>query len=149
MIISGLLGSFASGLLIGWWLFSDSRPRQLITFRRRSHASSREELLGLLASVGVQKLTRLIPGIILETDKTIVFKHPRPKYRIHYIFAPKKDIKDISDFSEDDREYLSDLFATISTVINQENIQDYKLWSNGPGKQDVTYLHFHLGAKKL
>ncbi|MCK5665730.1 MAG: HIT domain-containing protein, partial [Thiotrichaceae bacterium] len=135
------------GLLIGWWLFSDSRPRQLITFHRRSHASSREELLGLLASVGVQKLTRLIPGIILETDKTIVFKHPKPKYNIHYIFAPKKDIKDIGDFSEDDKEYLNDLFATLSTVIHQENIQDYVLWSNGPGKQDVTYLHFHLGAK--
>jgi len=95
----------------------------------------------------VQKLTRLIPGIILETDKIIVFKHPRPKYRIHYIFAPKKDIKDISDFSEDDKEYLIEIFAVISTVIKQERLQDYKLWSNGPGKQDVTYLHFHLGAK--
>ena len=147
MLIIGLLCCFLLGLLIGWWLFSDSRSRQLITFHRRNHASSREELLGLLASVGVQKLTRLIPGIILETDKTIVFKHPRPKYRVHYIFAPKRDIKDISDFSEDDKEFLIDLFATLSTVINQENIQDYKLWSNGPGKQDVTYLHFHLGAK--
>ena len=147
MIITGLLCSFVVGLLIGWWLFSDSRSRQLITFRRRSHASAREELLGILASIGVRKLTGLIPGIILETDKTIVFKHPWPKYRIHYIIAPKKDIKDISDFSEDDKEYLNDLFAALSTVINQENIQDYKLWSNGPGKQDVTYLHFHLGAK--
>ena len=147
MLMTGLLCSFALGLLIGWWLFSDSRPRQLIALRRCSHASSREELLGLLASIGVQKLTRLIPGMVLETDKTIVFKHPRPKYRIHYIFAPKKDIKDIGDFSEDDREYLIDLFAAIATVINQESLQDYKLWTNGPGKQDVTYLHFHLGAK--
>lgn len=147
MFMTGLLSSFALGLLIGWWLFSDSRPRQLITLRRRSHASSREELLGLLASIGVQKLPGLIPGIILETDKIIVFKHPRPKYRIHYIFSPKKDIKDIGDFSELDRGYLADLFDTIAVVINQENLQDYKLWTNGPGKQDVTYLHFHLGAK--
>ena len=147
MFITGLLCSLLLGLLMGWWLFSDSRPRQLIPISRSSHASSREELLGILASVGVQKLSRLIPGIILETDKTIVFKHPRPKYRIHYIFAPKKDIKDISDISEDDREYLIELFAVISTVIKQERLQDYKLWSNGPGKQDVTYLHFHLGAK--
>ncbi|NOR80124.1 MAG: HIT domain-containing protein [Methyloprofundus sp.] len=147
MLIIGLLSCFFLGLLVGWWLFSDSRPRQLISLHRRSHASSREELLGLLASVGVQKLTCLIPGIILETDKTIVFKHPRPKYRIHYIFSPKKDIKDIGDFSELDTAYLIDLFATIATVIHQENLQDYKLWTNGPGKQDVTYLHFHLGAK--
>ena len=147
MLITGLLCSFALGLLIGWRLFSDTRPRQLITLRRSSHASSREELFGIMASVGVQKLAILIPGIILETDKTIVFKHPEPKYRIHYIFAPKKDIKNIGDFSEDDREYLIDLFAAIATVINQESLQDYKLWTNGPGKQDVTYLHFHLGAK--
>ena len=147
MLITELFCSLLLGLLIGWWLFSDSRARQLIPISRLSHASSREELLGILASVGVQKLSRLIPGIILETDKTIVFKHPRPKYRIHYIFAPKKDIKDISDISEDDREYLTELFAVMSTVIKQESLQDYKLWSNGPGKQDVTYLHFHLGAK--
>jgi hypothetical protein len=147
MYITELFFSFLLGLLIGWWFFSDSRPRQVISIRRVSHASSREELLGILASVGVQKLTRLIPGIILETEKTIVFKHPRPKYRIHYIFAPKKDIKDIGDFSEVDREYLIDFFAVISTVIKQEELQDYKLWSNGPGIQDVTYLHFHLGAK--
>ena len=147
MLITGLLCSFALGLLIGWWLFSDSRPRQLIKLGGHSHTSSREELLGLMASVGVQKLSRLIPGIILETDKTIVFKHPSPKYKLHYIFAPKKDIKDIGDFSEDDKEYLLDLFAAIATVIKQESIQDYRLWTNGPGKQDVTYLHFHLGEE--
>jgi len=146
MLITGLLCSFALGLLIGWWLFSDSRPRQLIKIRS-SQTSSREELLGLMASIGVQKLTLLIPEIILETDKTIVFKHPRQKYRKHYIFAPKKDIKDVGDFSEDDKEYLIDLFAAIVTVINQENLQNYRLWSNGPGKQDVTYLHFHLAEK--
>lgn len=146
MVITDLIFSLVFGLFIGWWLFSDSKPRQIITIQRRSHASSKEELLGFLASIGVQKLTRLIPGIILETDKIIVFKHPKPKHRIHYIFAPKKDIKDIGDFSEEDKSYLIDLFATMSTVIMEEQIQDYKLWSNGPGKQDVTYLHFHLGA---
>lgn len=147
MFITELFCSLLLGLLIGWWLFSDSRPRQLISINRFNCAFAREELLGILASVGVQKLTRLIPGIILETEKTIVFKHPRPKYRIHYIFSPKKDIKDVSDFSEEDREYLIDLFAVINTVIKQEKLQDYKLWSNGPGIQDVTYLHFHLGVK--
>ncbi len=147
MNILELLGSFFGGLLIGWWLFSDSRPRQLIALHRQSHTSPRDELLGILASIGVQKLTRLIPDIILETDKSIVFKHPKPKFRIHYIFAPKKDIKDIGDFSEDDKDYLIDLFATMGVVIKQEKIQDYRLWSNGPGKQDVTYLHFHLVAE--
>ena len=147
MLITGLLCSFALGLLIGWWLFSESRPRQLITLRKGSSTSSREELLGLMASIGVQKLSLLIPGIILETDKTIVLNHPKPKYRLHYIFAPKKDIKDVGDFSEDDKEYLIDLFATIVTVIKQENLHNYRLWSNGPGNQDVTYLHFHLGEE--
>ena len=147
MFIVGLLSCFLLGLLTGWWLFTDSKPRSLIKLRKRGHTTSRDELLGILASVGVQKMPHLIPGIILETDKTIVFKHPRPKYRIHYIFAPKKDIRDIGDISPDDRQYLFDLFAAIDTVINQEKLYNYKLWTNGPGKQDVTYLHFHLGAK--
>ncbi len=147
MHFAGLLGCFFLGLLTGGWLFTDSRPRPLIKLSKRGYTSSRDELLGILASIGVQKLSKLIPGIILETDKTIVFKHPRPKYRIHYIFVPKKDIRDIGDLSQDDEKYVIDILAAIDTLVNQQQLHDYKLWTNGPGKQDVTYLHFHLGAK--
>jgi len=89
----------------------------------------------------------VIPNVILETDKTIVFKHPRPMSRIHYIFVPKKDIKNIGELSEEDKEYIIDLYAAVAEVINREGIKTYRLWTNGPSSQEVTYLHFHLVAQ--
>jgi diadenosine tetraphosphate (Ap4A) HIT family hydrolase len=102
---------------------------------------------GLFASVVVQKIPGVIPNVILETDKTIVFKHPWSRQRIHYIFVPKKDIKNIGELTDEDKEYIIDLYSTVVAVINREGIKDYTLLTNGPGKQAVAYLHFHLTAE--
>ena len=145
-----LLLGFGAGLACGYWFFCDSRPRSPLSCklsRRSGHTVfSRSQLAGLLASVLVQKAPRLIPKIVLETDKTLVFKHPRPRHKVHYMFVPKRDIKNIGELSVDEREHIVDLFACIVTCINRLEIRDYQIWSNGPGKQDVAYLHFHLGG---
>jgi len=84
--------------------------------------------------------------VILETDKTIVFQYPRSMRQIHYIFAPKKDIKNIGELTEEDKEYIIDLYASVAAIVKQQGIKNYRLWTNGPEKQEVTYLHFHLVA---
>ena len=147
MIYVVALFAFIVGLLIGGLLFSDSKPRSLLSIFSCSNCLSPNDVAGLLGSVVVQKMPRLIPNVILETDKTIVFKHPRPKHRIHYMFVPKKDIKNIGELTDGDSEYIIDLFSTIVEVVNKLETKNYKLWTNGPEKQDVTYLHFHLGAE--
>ena len=139
--------AFAMGVLVGGFLFAGSKPRSLLT----THECTRNcwhpnEIAGLFASVVVQNMPGVIPNVILETDKTIVFKHPRPMNQIHYIFVPKKDIKNIGELSEEDKEYLIDLYAAVATVVNKQGIKNYRLWTNGPGIQEVTYLHFHLVA---
>ena len=140
------LFAFAAGLSLGAWLFSKTRPRPLLTIKPQPHSQASKEAAGLLASVLVQKTPSLIPKVILETDKTIIFEHPRPKHKTHYIFMPKKDIKNIGELSNDDKEHLIDLFSAIVSQINKQKLYDYRVWTNGPGKQDVSYLHFHLGA---
>ncbi len=139
--------AFLAGLIVGGLLFSDSKPRSLLNIRGCRNCLAPNQVAGLIASVVVQKIPRLIPGVICETDKTIVFKHPRPKHRIHYMFVPKKDIKNIGELTEEDGEYIMDLFSTIVAVVNELEIKKYRLWTNGPEKQDVTYLHFHLGVE--
>ena len=59
------------------------------------------------------------------------------------MFVPKKDVKKISEFSVEDLEYLLDLFVAI---INKYGLTNYRLLSNGSGKQDVAYLYFYLAA---
>ena len=95
MLYAVALFTFIAGLLVGGLLFSDSKPRSLLSIFECGNCFAPNDVAGLFASVVVQNMPRLIPNVILETDKTIVFKHPRPRYRIHYIFVPKKDIKNI------------------------------------------------------
>ena len=139
--------TFIAGLFVGGLLLRGSRPGSLLCInecRRRLHPN---EVAGLFASVVVQKIPGVIPNVILETDKTIVFKHPRPGHRIHYMFVPKKDIKNFGELTDVDKEYIIDLYSTVVTVINRQGIKDYTLLTSGPGLQDVAYLHFHLTAE--
>ena len=127
--------------------FQDSKPRSFLNIIACAECLAPNDVAGLLVSVAAQKTPKLIPGIIFETDKTIVFKRPRPRYRIHYIFLPKKNIKNIGELTGEDNESIIDLLSTIVTVINKLETKKYRLWTNGPGKQDVPYLHFHLVAE--
>ena len=137
---------FLAGLMTGRLLFADSLPRQLLSLHLTTRGWDANQIAGLFASVAVRKAPWLIPKVILETDKTLVFEHPRPRFKTHYMFVPKKDIKNIGELTIEDMIYLTDLFATLATVIQSRHLSDYRLWTNGPGKQDVAYLHFHLGA---
>jgi diadenosine tetraphosphate (Ap4A) HIT family hydrolase len=106
-----------------------------------------EDLLGLVASVGIQKFPGLMPFVVFETDKTIAIKRPFSSERIHYVIIPKKDIENIGEISGADTQYLTDAFLVGRWIIERENLSKYRLYTNGPGYQDVTYLHFHLVAE--
>ena len=146
-IIILTLISIGIGILIGGYLFSKSQPRSFLALNRCQNCLSPEDLLGLVASVGIQRFPKLLPSVIFETDKTIVLKHPHPLSRIHYIIVPKKDIKNIGEASEADSPYLTDAYFVARSIIEKEGLSNYRLLTNGPGFQDVTYLHFHLVAE--
>jgi diadenosine tetraphosphate (Ap4A) HIT family hydrolase len=88
-----------------------------------------------------------MPFKVFETDKTVVIKHPFSSDRVHYVIIPKKDIKNIGQISEADARYLTDAFLVARCIIEREKLWRYRLYTNGPGAQDVTYLHFHLIAE--
>jgi len=86
----------------------------------------------------------IIPFIAFETDKTIAVKLPFQKTRFHYVIVPKKDIKNIGELREEDASYLIDAFLVARHIIEKEKLTRYRIFTNGPCYQDVTYLHFHL-----
>jgi histidine triad (HIT) family protein len=132
------------GIIAGGYLFSKSEPRSFLALNRCENCANPNELAGLLASVGVRRLPGLIPFVVLETDKTIVMKHPFAKERVHYLIIPKKDIKNIGEISKEDGPYLIDAYAVARALIEKEKLYRYRLYTNGPGVQHVAYLHFHL-----
>src|SRR3989344_409776 len=135
------------GILIGAYLFKDTRPRAFLQIPNcTTSCFNKSELIGLLTSVGIQKIPAVIP-IVKETDRVIAIKSPQPLARINYIILPKKDIRDLGDLSSSDREYIDETFLVISELIRENNLTDYRVLSNGPGLQITNYLHFHLLAE--
>lgn len=140
-----MVGTLMVGVLVGGYLFSDTRPRSFLALNNcKGTCLQANDLLGLMTSVGIQKFGPLVPSVVKETDKTIVIKHPSPQARIHYLVIPKKDIKNIGELSDSDRDYLVDSFSVVDEIVREEKLIDYRVVTNGPGYQGVTYLHFHV-----
>jgi len=141
------VGSLLIGIVIGGYLFSQTQPRSFLSLKKCDNCLSPSDLGGLIASIGIQKFPGMLPSVVFETDKTIVIRHPSPKTRIHYVIIPKRDIKNVGDISEENAPYFIDAFAVTQKLIQDEKLSRYRFYSNGPGYQTVTYLHFHLIAK--
>lgn len=141
----GIIVVFIVGVLIGGYLFADTQPRSLIALTNcGEECLSQKDFIGLLSSVGIQKLDDKFPGVVMETDKSIVINHPEPTTPVHYVVIPKKDIKNAAGITTEDTPYLVDAFAVMASLIEEHGLVQYKITTNGPGLQALTYLHFHL-----
>jgi len=134
------------GVLIGGYLFSDTKARSVLSLQNCERCFGSSEALGLVLSTGVQLSPGLVPNIVGESDKTLVIEHPFPSSQVHLVFIPKKDIQDVGDLTEEDQAYISDIFFQIAKVVQEKNLKDYQIVTNGPDRQGVNYLHFHLLA---
>ena len=138
---------FSVGVVCGGYLFAASQPRSFLAVGRcEGTCLQPNELVGLVASVGIQRFPGLIPSVVKETDKTIAIVHPSPNARTHFVVIPKRDIKNIGQLSEADRDFLVDMYGVSRQLIDENGLVNYQLIANGPGYQTATYLHFHLIA---
>lgn len=144
-----ILVVFGAGFALGGFLFSKTQPRTFLKITNcQMHCLNTTEFLGLLASAGIQRLDDQLPEKAMETEKTVVIKHPFAVTPVHYVILPKKDIKNISEVTAEDEEYIMDAIAVMQELVKKEGIENYKVVTNGPGYQSVSYLHFHLTGKK-
>lgn len=140
--------AFLGGVALGGYLFAQSQPRSFLALKDCGKSCYREnELVGLLVSAGIQRAPGLIPKVLKETDKCVAIAYPYPGRHFHAIIFPKKDIKNIADVSFEDAPYVMDCIDVIRSLIVEHHLRYYRLYANGPGYQDVTYLHFHLISK--
>ena len=139
--------AFGAGLVVGGYLFSASQPRSFLALSQCDHCYQPKDLAGLLASVGIQRAEAALPLVQKETDKCLAIRHPVPEARVHFVVFPKKDVKSIADVSVDDGSYVLDCVAVIRALVTENGLRNYRVVTNGPGFQGVTYLHFHLIAR--
>jgi len=140
----GIVFVFVLGLVAGAWLFRDVQPRPLLSFKPSRHLSSYQELLGYFGSAAMQRFPGAVPGVVMESDKSIAIRYPIK--RPHWVIVPKRDIKDMGTLGKGDEPYLIDTFAMIGKIARDAKLKHYQVITNGPREQTVRYLHFHLVA---
>src|SRR5262245_5571776 len=138
------VASLARGVVIGGNLFSRTQTRSFIALTRCEYCLSAADLAGLLGSVGIQKVPGRIPFAEIETDRTVAIKLPTTSRGVHYVIIPKRDLKNVADLSEANAAYLIDAYLVARRLIERDRLSEYRFYTNGPGIQNVTYLHFHL-----
>jgi histidine triad (HIT) family protein len=87
----------------------------------------------------------LIPAERLrETDTLLAFRHPRPAYPFHVLLVPKQAISNLMALDPHQTGFLSDLIATVQSLVTEFQLPAYRLIVNGGEFQDFPHLHFHL-----
>ena len=79
-----------------------------------------------------------------ETETLMAFYHPKPSYKFHVLLVPKKAIVSLNEFDSKDVSFLTDLYSTVQSLVNEFHLSAYRLIVNGGEYQDFPQLHFHL-----
>ena len=83
-----------------------------------------------------------------ETDRLLAFHHPKPAYPFHLVIVPKETIPSLVEL-DPTSPFLSDLFATVQSLVAEFELPAYRLIVNGGEYQDFPHLHFHLVSDSL
>ena len=140
-----LVLTFVVGLSIGARAFMNTQPRSWLNIGSCENRCYRpNDIMGLVASAGLVNAPGWVPRVVRESDKCVAVPYPREGRHMHLVFFPKRDIRDIADLTADDAPYVMDCFAIIRAIVKEQGLSDYRVYTNGPREQEISYLHFHL-----
>ena len=87
----------------------------------------------------------LIPVARLrETSNLIAFQHPSPSYKFHVLIMPKREVASLAQLDPADTAFLTELYSTVQSLVDEFQLKAYRLIVNGGEYQDFPHLHFHL-----
>ncbi len=87
----------------------------------------------------------LIPVTRLrDTPNLIAFQHPSPGYKFHVLIVPKRQAASLASLDPSDTAFLTDLYSTVQSLVEEFDLKAYRLIVNGGEYQDFPHLHFHL-----
>ncbi len=79
-----------------------------------------------------------------ETENLMAFHHPKPSHPFHVLLVPKRAVKTLMEFDSNDSAFLTDLYSTVQSLVEEFDLTAYRLIVNGGEYQDFPQLHFHL-----
>lgn len=79
-----------------------------------------------------------------ETKTLMAFHHPKPSYPFHVLLVPKKAVMSLKELDPADTAFLTDLYSTVQSLVEEFHLTAYRLIVNGGEYQDFPQLHIHL-----
>jgi histidine triad (HIT) family protein len=79
-----------------------------------------------------------------ETETLLAFQHPKPSYPYHVLIVPKQAVATLLELDPHNSAFLTDLYATVQSLVTEFHLPVYRLIVNGGEYQDFPQLHFHL-----
>lgn len=79
-----------------------------------------------------------------ETETLMAFHHPKPSYPFHVLLVPKKAVRSLMQLDAKETVFLSDLYSTVQSLVEEFQLPAWRLIVNGGDYQDFPQLHFHL-----
>ena len=136
------------GVAIGGYMFSNSVQRSFLAVSDcDGQCLELKDIAGLLASAGIQRVPSLLPFVAAQSKECVAVRHPKPEGQFHLVFLPKRDVRNVLELTADDVPYLTDCLALARKLVSKAGVQNYRVVTNGPALQHVTYFHFHVVAK--
>lgn len=83
-----------------------------------------------------------------DTETLLAFYHPKPSYPFHVVLVPKQAVPSLMELDPTDSTFLSELFATVQSLVTEFQLPAYRLTVNGGKFQDFPHLHFHLISER-
>ncbi len=145
--IFGCLLLFGVGFACGAVSFVQTQARPLLSARdcfSTEDCMANPELLALLASAGLHLAPGAMPDMVARSPQCIGIRNPRPEARLDLVFFPTRDMRNLLDVTPDDEPYLMGCLALMRKVAEERHLRNWRIFSNGPGMQEIAYLHLHL-----
>ena len=92
-------------------------------------------------------IRREIPAtIVYETDHVLAFRDITPQAPHHILVIPKKQLRDLSTATIDDRHLLGELLLAVAEIAKKEGLSNdgYRVVINNGAKAGQTVFHLHL-----
>jgi hypothetical protein len=66
-----------------------------------------------------------------ETATLMAFHHPKPAYQFHVLLVPKKAVTSLMEFDPTDTTFLTDLYSTVQSLVDEFQLPAWRLIVNG------------------
>ena len=102
------------------------------------------EVLGLMTSVWLHLAPGWTPDIVARSKECVAIRSPKPEGHVDFVFFPTRDILNLLEMAPGDEKYALGCIALMRQIVDDRAMRNWRIVSNGPGKQEIAYLHFHL-----